>query len=134
MANINERTGFGFERWLQRRREKQAEKAAQTSDDQAYEAFVDAATGAAAQRDAGRVFDAGEPSGADLTEGLGDDQAYKAFRSELSGEAGRQRAIEAEKHHLHERELQALRDARMHGRPLPVDLEHLRPRLSEYGF
>ncbi len=74
-----------FESWKKRR------WSAQTSDDAAYESYVDQALGLSAQREAGRTHSEA-PGGPDPSEGMSDDVIYRRYRSELDGSAARKRA------------------------------------------
>ncbi len=125
----------GFEAsWRARRA---AKATANPTDDALYEAYLDAAEGRTAQRNAGRVFD-GAPGGAavDLSEvdGGGDDRLMELYREELSGEAARKRSERDAERHLSGREEKILDDCRRYGHALPRDAEHLRPLLRSHGY
>lgn len=129
------RFGSGFEEW---KRRQAAKAAADPSLDAAYAQYKDAALGLTAQERAGVVSDGqpGAPAAVDFSEGegLSDDQAYTEYTEELNGTSARRRAVEAEQRHQRDRENEALRNARLHGYPLPSDLEHLRPKLRDHGY
>lgn len=113
---MTSKTGSGYEAWKARRAAKAA------TDEEAYRQYVDAATGATAQENAGRV-NTGEPGmgSVDLSEAdLSDDELYAAYRSQLDGSADRRRAEQSARQERQDRAQEHRRHAQHHGTPEPT--------------
>ncbi len=111
----------GFERWMKRRAERAATSPS-TSDDKLYEAFVNAATGAEASRNAGRAFPQID-GGAVVPEHITDAEIYQGFTDMLDGTAARKRAEENVRQDFMDRREELRRHAREMGTPIPPQYE-----------
>ncbi len=107
----------GFRRWKAKQAAKRA--TAPTNEDRFYEAYMDAATGRAAERRAG-VPTTGTPGGREVPDDLDEAEVYQAYRDVLSGEAGRQAGATA-------------RREKIERGGLSSSHEHLRDRLRGFG-
>ncbi len=106
----------GFERWLARRAAK-GDATTPTGDDAFYRAYVSAATGRAAERDAGRAFPQID-GGAEVPPDLTDDAAYENYMDVISGRAAKKQALEDVRRDRRERQEEHRRHAREMGTPL----------------
>lgn len=109
--------GKGFERWLAKR-----QTAPQTTDDRAYEQYLEKAKGLTAQREAGRTHSE-VPGGPDPSAGVSDDRLYARYRSELDGSAARRRAEETARQERRDRQEEHRRHAREMGFPTRAQYE-----------
>ncbi len=107
--------GKGFERWMARRAASGA--TTPTGNDDFYAQYVAAATGADAERDAGRAHEE-VPGGAVVPPDMTDDEAYRNLLDVVSGRAARRQALEDVRQSRRDRAEEHARHAREMGYPL----------------
>ncbi len=112
--------GKGFERWMARRAASGA--TTPTGNDDFYAQYVAAATGADAERDAGRAHEE-VPGGAVVPDHITNDEIYQGFVDMLSGKASRKRAEENVRQDFMDRREELRRHAREMGTPIPPQYE-----------
>ncbi len=70
----------------------------------------------------------------DLSNEPTDDEIFQSYEEQLDGKANRRRSIENARLEQREREEEMVEYLKHTGNPLPTHMEHLRPRLKEYGY